>query len=50
MEEAKKGIYKITENQSKYPIKFMQKMLAQYKTPRKVDNGPDIPMNSFKPK
>ncbi|CAF0836267.1 unnamed protein product [Brachionus calyciflorus] len=42
-EQAKKGIFKVEENQSKFPIKFMQKVLKEYKTPRKVDNGPDLP-------
>ena len=42
-EQLKKGIFKIDEKQSKFPVKFMQKMLKDYKTPRKVDNGPDLP-------
>jgi hypothetical protein len=45
MEQAKKGIYNIDPNQNKFPVKFMQKLVQQYKTPRKVDNGPDIPIN-----
>ncbi len=44
MDEAKKGIVKITEGQTRYPVKFVNKLLSDYKTPRKVDNGPDIPM------
>ena len=39
----RKGIYKVDPNQIRYPIKFMQRLLSQFKTPRKVDNGPDIP-------
>jgi len=43
MDQAKKGIFNIEKSQSRYPVKFVQNLLNQYKTPRKVDNGPPLP-------
>jgi len=47
-EEARKGIYSFDDNQSRYPIKFMQKMIQQFKIPKKIDNGPDVPIERIK--
>ena len=46
-EEARKGVYTFDENQSRFPIKFMQKMINQYKTPRKIDNGSPVPIEKI---
>ena len=47
-EEARKGIYTFDENQTRYPIKFMQNMMSQYKVPTKIDNGSAIPINRIR--
>jgi hypothetical protein len=47
IEMTRKGIYKVDPNQSKFPIKFMQRLMQQFKTPTNVDNGPPIPPKHF---
>ena len=37
------GVVETDKPQRKYPRKFVLKMLDQYKNPRKLDNGPDMP-------
>lgn len=44
MARAKAGIVDTDDrNIKKYPRKFVLKMLDNFKHPRKVDNGPEIP-------
>jgi hypothetical protein len=47
-EEVRKGIYTFDEHQTRYPIKFMQNMMSQFKVPTKIDNGPAIPINRIR--
>ena len=44
MEELRSGNYNFEEDQKRYPARFLQKMFNQFKQPRKVDNGPPMPV------
>ena len=43
-DKAKAGIFTSDDGITRYPKAFIDKMLKKYKTPRKVDDGPDIPV------
>jgi len=47
-EKNRSGDYTIVEGQTNFPVNFMKKMLAQYKTPRKIDDGPELPLDNTK--
>ena len=43
-EKAKAGIFTNEDGVNRYPKAFIDKMLKMYKTPRKVDDGPEVPV------
>ncbi len=44
MDKMNKGIVDTEDKQIRYPKNFVIKMLKQFPTPRKLDNGPEIPI------
>jgi hypothetical protein len=42
--DEKSGIFEIKEGQTSYPKVITDRLMAQYKTPRRIDNGPIIPL------